>query len=383
MLGLGLAFACLAATGCADEEALTAEERALLETLGPLGDPLPSRSNAVADDADAIELGTWLFFDDGLSKPGTAVGCADCHQPALGWSDDRVTSTSANETQSARHSITLTNLAYNELMFWNGRADSPWAQAYKAWLGVHAIGKAEMVTYLAADPEYLALYEPLFGPLPDPATASEEELDAVLVNCAKAIEAFERTIVSKNSALDRWIAGDESALTAQQLRGARLFVGEGGCVECHSGPNLSDGWFHNLGLAPGSDGNTAAEGLQVTLSDADFNRAGTWSDDPEWGAAKLADLQARVDGAGDALVGAHKTPTLRDVALRPRFGHNGEVTSLRDWIARYRDAPMDEGAVGTPDPAYVPRDLSEGDIDDLVAFMDALTGDPSSADVAF
>jgi len=84
--------------------------------------------------------------------------------------------------------------------------------------------------------------------------------------------------------------------------------------------------------------------------------------------------------AGDALIGAHKTPTLRDVALRPRFGHNGDVDSLEEWISRYSTARVDEGAVGTLDPAYVPRNLSDAEIADLVAFMDALTGDPSSAE---
>lgn len=365
-----------------EAEGLTAEQEAALEQLGPLGPPPSSPSNAVADDAQAVSLGMMLFFDDQYSQAGSNMACVDCHQPNMGWSDDRVTSINVMGGQMARHSQTLTNVAYNQFQFWDGRADSLWAQAYGATVNVHLVDKAALVTRLAGMPEYAAIYDSLFGPLPDPASASADELEAVVVNCGKSIEAFERTIVSRNSPLDRWIAGERDALTDQQLRGAAIFVGKGGCVECHSGPNLSDGWFHNIGLAVAPDGRDAAMGLAALLASA-TNVAGMWSDDPTWGAEQIADVHARVDAAGDALVGAHKTPTLRDVTLRPRFGHTGDIADLRTWIERYRDAKVDEGNIGELDPAYVPRDLSDADIDDLIAFLDALTGDPSSAEIGY
>lgn len=361
-------------------EVLTPEGEAALEQLGPLGPPPSSPSNAVADDAQAVSLGQMLFFDDQYSQAGANMACVDCHQPHMGWSDDRVTSMNVMGGQMARHSQTLTNVAYNQFQFWDGRADSLWSQAYGATVNVHLVDKTALVSHLASMPDYAAIYAALFGPLPDPATATPEQLDAVVVNCGKSIEAFERTIVSRNSALDRWIEGERDALTDQQLRGAAIFVGKGGCDDCHSGPNLTDNWFHNIGLPVASDGRDAAMGLATVLASA-TNVAGTWSDDPAWGAEQIADLQARVDAAGDALVGAHKTPTLRDVTLRPRFGHDGEIADLRTWIERYRDAKVDEGNAGELDPAYVPRDLSDADIDDLIAFLDALTGDPSSAEV--
>jgi cytochrome c peroxidase len=384
-------FGWLVLAGCqADDETISDAQREQLMTLGPLGPVPPSPSNAVADDEGAVELGAYLFNDNALSSTGS-LACIDCHQPALGWSDDAVLSVMANGNDSPRHSQTLTNVAYQPYMFWNGRSDSLWAQAFKAYNAVHGIDKPTVVNYLRATDPYPALYAALFGELPDiealaaDPMVTEEQLaaiiDEVLVNCSKAIEAFERTLNSTNSPLDRWIEGEEGALTEQQKRGAALFVGKGGCIECHSGPNLSDGWFHNIGLAPGTDSNAADAGLAITLGDTALNVAGQWSDDPEWGAEQIAELQQRVSAAGDALIGAHKTPTLRDVALRPRFGHNGEATSLADWIARYSTARVDEGAVGTVDPAYVPRNLSTAEIADLVAFMDALTGDPSSADL--
>ncbi|MFV8751900.1 cytochrome-c peroxidase [Nannocystaceae bacterium ST9] len=365
---------------CVDE-GLSPLEVAKLEELGPLGARPASPSNAVADDERAVALGQGLFFDPELSKVGSGIACVDCHQPKLGWADDLQYSSTATGT-TIRHAQTLTNVAYNQFMFWDGRGDSLWAQAYVVTIGVHAVDKTHLVEHLAQTPAYADLYTELFGALPDPAIADDMAIEQVAVNCGKVLEAYERTLVSKNSALDRWIAGDEDALTDQQLRGAKLFVGEGGCVECHSGPNLSDGWFHNIGLPAASDGRDASVGLNDLLTSAN-NAAGQWSDDPEWGAAQLDEIAARIDAAGDALIGAHKTPTLRDVVLRPRFGHDGRIKDLHTWIARYRDAKVDEGAVGTLDPEYVKRDLSDADIEDLIAFLHALTGDPSSADVGW
>jgi cytochrome c peroxidase len=387
---IGLALGLLALGGCQPDETISDAQREQLMTLGPLEAPPPSRSNAVAEDSAAVELGAWLFNDNELSMTGAQVSCADCHQPALGWSDDRVLSRMANGEDSPRHSQTLTNVAYQPYMFWNGRSDSLWAQAFKAMVAVHGIDKQQIVAYLRSASDYPTLYAEVFGELPDldallaDPNLSEEDLaeivDEVLINCSKALDAFERTLISTNSPLDQWIAGNEDALSEQQKRGAALFVGKGGCIECHSGPNLSDGWFHNIGLALGTDGVSAEAGLAATIADANLNVAGKWSDDPEWGAEQIAELEQRVEAAGDALIGAHKTPTLRDVALRPRFGHNGDIESLAAWIARYSSARVDDGAVGDLDPAYVPRNLSDTEIADLVAFMDALTGDPSSAD---
>lgn len=381
---LGISSA--AASGCQADETITAEQRELLQTLGPLGDLPPSRSNAVADDPDAIDLGEWLFHDKQLSFAGAQMSCIDCHQPPLGWSDDRQLSRMANGNDSPRHSQTLTNVAYQPYMFWNGRSDSLWAQAFKAMIAVHGIGmdKAATVNMLRASADYPDLYAEVFGELPDiealaaDPNIGEEQLaeiiDEVLVNCAKAIEAYERTLISRDSLLDQWIAGSEDALSEAQKRGAALFVGKGGCIECHSGPNLSDGWFHNIGLAPGSDDVSAEEGLAITIADA-LNVAGQWSDDPDWGAARIAELEQRVAAAGNALVGAHKTPTLRDVVQRPRFGHNGDVQTLEEWIARYSTAKIDPGTVGTLDPVYVPRNLSAAEIADLVEFLDALSSE--------
>lgn len=385
---VGLVIGSLAA--CQPDPTISEAQREQLMTLGPLDEVPPSPSNAVANNQAAVELGAWLFNDNNLSLAGTKIACADCHQPALGWSDDRALSPNFLDDDSARHSQTLTNVAYQRFMFWNGKSDSLWAQAFKAIVNVHGIDKQQTIAYLATDEDYPGLYEPVFGPLPNldeliamgtPPDEIDEIIEDVLINCAKSIAAFERTLVSTNSPLDQWIAGDDDALTKQQARGAALFVGKGGCIDCHSGPNLSDGWFHNIGLAPGSDDVTAEAGLALTVADTLLNVAGKHSDDPDWGAAQIADLQQKLTAAGDALVGAHKTPTLRDVALRPRFGHNGQVETLTAWIGRYSTAHVDAGAVGTVDPAYVPRNLSDNDIADLVAFMDALTGNPSSAEV--
>ena len=380
-LGSPAAAALLVLLCSCGDEGLSASERAALEQLGPLGKPPSSPSNAVADDERAVGLGQALFFDPDLSKAGTGIACVDCHQPKMGWSDDLQFSSGA-EGPMARHSQTLTNVAYNQFLFWDGRADSLWSQAYAATTKVHEVDQVYLLGHLGEMADYAQTYTALFGPMPDPLTASEDELQEVVINCGKVIEAYERTLISTNSALDRWIAGDEAALTEQELRGAALFVGKGGCVECHAGPNLSDGWFHNIGLPAASDGRDASVGLADLQANVN-NAAGEWSDDPEWGAAQLAAIAKRVQKAGGALVGAHKTPTLRDVVARPRFGHDGRITDLRTWIERYRDAKVDPGAVGQVDPKYVRRDLDDAEITDLIAFLGALTGDPASTEVGY
>ena len=179
--------------------------------------------------------------------------------------------------------------------------------------------------------------------------------------------------------MDQFIAGDNDALTEQQKRGAELFLGKGGCVECHSGPNFTDDGYHNLGLGGTRAG--ADVGIDSMLT-AGFRPDGDYSDDPIAGAEVMDEARALLESEGDALVYAFKTPTLRDVALRPRFGHLGAAISLEGWIQRYSTAARDDDAQGTLDPAYAePKNLTDSEIDDLVAFLKALSGSPDSSQV--
>ncbi len=392
-IGVALTGLLMVCAGCDEpapepsDELLSAEEAAELRAaIGELG-PLPeSRSNAVADDARAVELGRELFYDAELSAEGSGISCAGCHLAELGWSDPRALSLNAEGGPSDAHAQTLTNVAYQEWMFWNGRADSLWAQARGAMIGVHKITPAALTQRLLDVEDYRAAYEELFPAHPLPADPEAEDEDALMrhvVNAAKAIEAFERTIVSRDAPIDRWVAGDEEALSEAQERGAKVFL-RAGCLGCHGGPNFSDGWFHNVGVglpdvkpigAPdGEIDQAGADAGLVAALGSEFSTAGVYSDDPAWGQARLDTLASRVEAEGASLEGAFKTPSLRDVTLRPLFGRLGRVERLRDWVTRYTDARVDEDHAGELDPLYVPAALTDDQVDDLLLFLEALSG---------
>jgi cytochrome c peroxidase len=182
---------------------------------------------------------------------------------------------------------------------------------------------------LKAVPGYVAGFKEVFGTPPTPE------------GIAKAIAAFERTVVSTDSAYDKFARGDKAALDPAALRGLGIFEGKGRCVSCHRGANFTDGSFHNVGIGF-KDGKLADEG-----------RFGVTKD------------------PGD--MGAFKTPGLRSVALAPPFFHDGSVKTLEEAVAA-----MAGGGVANPslDPMLAPRNLTAAEKADLTALLKALTGAP-------
>lgn len=388
---VGLA-ACRDPAGAGDD-ALDEQERALLRRLGPLPPRPPSPTNAVADDPRAQALGHRLFFDPRMSADGQ-VSCASCHLGEAGLSDPEPLSEGAFGRRGARHASTLINAAYNRFQFWDGRADSLWAQPIQA-IENEVEGdftRCELVHFVAE--HHAAEYEALFGPLPPlqdvpararPGDAAWEALspglrdaiDRVAANVGKALEAHVRRLVSRGSALDAWIEGDEDALGPAARRGARIFVRDelGRCIACHDGPNLTDDTFHNLGLhqpeGPLDPGRVA--GAQALLDDR-FNGVGPFSDDVAAGEERLRGVAALPRHEG-----AFKTTTLRDVTLHPPYGHLGSVPTLREWIelhGRGFEEPGGSRFAGTREGTIRPFALAEGDVDDLLAFLEALEGEP-------
>lgn len=377
---------------------LDPQDRARLMRLGPLPPVPPSPTNAVADDPRARALGQRLFFDARMSADGE-VSCATCHQGDRGLSDPEPLSQGAFGRRGGRHASTLVNAAYNRFQFWDGRADSLWAQPIQAIENEREgdFTRCEVVHFMAAS--YRAEYEALFGPLPaldeipararpgdaawealDPAV--QDEIDRVAANVGKAIEAHVRRLVSRGSALDAWIEGDEDALSPEQRRGARLFVREdlGRCINCHDGPNLTDDTFHNLGLhqAQGEPDPGRIEGVMMLL-DGRLNGIGPFSDDVEAGQQGLRGVSAQPH-----LLGAFKTPTLRDVTGHPPYGHDGSVPTLRGWIEQHgRGFEVDGGSrfAGEREGTIRPVALSDEDVDDLLAFLGALEGEPIPAEL--
>lgn len=326
-----------------------------------------SPTNAYADDPEAAAFGQALFFDRRMSAD-EQIACVSCHAPENAFADPRAFSLGAFDRVGNRHAPSLMNVAFNQFQLWDGRADTLWAQPIKA-IEAEPEGdftRTEVAHFIAR--AYATEYSAIFGPLPDlshlPARAkpgdaawaamSDADQDAVnriAANIGKAIEAYERKLLCVDTEFDRYMAG-EGELSVLAFEGARIFLEDrgAGCVDCHSGPNLTDGRFHNLGLDhPGAPDQGRAEGVAALLDDP-FNGVGQFSDDPTAGALVLADL-----AMGDRRdVGAFKTPGLRGVGQRDRFGHLGHETNLARWI----DDVYDRGGRGGRGGANFAGELS-------------------------
>lgn len=290
----------------------------------PLG--LQAQAAYVPDDnpstPEKIALGKQFFWDKRWSKSGT-VACVDCHRPQNGWSDPRPFSINFAGQPTPRHSPTIVNRLFSDRQLWTGLRASLEEQAR------HDSNRSDetIVQRLGAIPEYQAQFRKVFG--------TELNPDGV----AKAIASYVRTIVSGNSPYDRFRAGDRRALSAAAQRGLALFEGKGQCVRCHAGFNFTDEGYRNIGV--GMD-------------------------------KEKPDLGRFIVTKNEADRGAFKTPTLRDVARRRPYMHDGSLATLEDVVAFY-----DRGGVKNPWLASEvrPLDLTAQEQSDLVAFLQALTGE--------
>jgi cytochrome c peroxidase len=266
-----------------------------------------------------------LFFDPRLSG-ANYISCASCHNPALSWGDGLPRGIGHGMTILGRRTPTVLNLAWADLLMWDGR---------KASLEEQALGPmstpAEMNQELAKLPEKLTAID---GYRQRFAAVFPGEVITV-ANAAKAIATYERTIVSGTAPFDRWIGGDETAISDSAKRGFVVFNTKANCSACHSGWNFTDNSFRDIGLA-----------------DADIGRG------------KILDLPS--------MQHAFKTPTLRDVERRIPYMHDGSVPTLLAVVDQY-----DRGGVQRPSLSeeVKPLHLTESEKTDLVNFMLTLTGE--------
>ncbi len=400
-----------------DEDAFfDAEEReTILAWLGPLPDaPAPDPSNAFADDPAAAELGHKLFFESDYSETGD-IACSTCHDPAAAFDESRSTNTSEGLSFTDRSSMSVLNGAYAEAaeetapwQFWDGRADSQWAQALQPPESPVEMGGTRVRVALVVQSKYRDEYEAVFGPLPTlhddngdplapedalPGTPQWDELPAstqdafteVYVNFGKAIAAYERLLVSRNSRFDIFWeelaagATDSDTLTEAEKAGLRVFIGKGRCLGCHSGPNFTDGQFHNtavpqIGEHVGEMDEGRAVGVERALSDP-FNCRGPWSDHPD----KPSCAVGRLEGA-QGEQGAFKTSSLREIAGRAPYMHTGSVATLEQVIQHYDMGGASPGLfAGTRDELMRPIGLASPERQALLAFLRALDGEPLPA----
>jgi cytochrome c peroxidase len=269
-----------------------------------------------------VALGRRLFFDTRLSGDGR-LSCASCHDPRKRFSDGRTVAVGRNQVRLKRNTPALLNLEARGPYFWDGRAPTLEEQALLPLTDPNELAK-ELPTLereLAADPEYAARFQEAFG-----------SLGITRFTIASALATFERTLVSAGSRYDRYLEGDTSALTEEEVRGLRVFSGKGECTTCHGGPLLTDNMFHNVGVAGDDPGR------------------------PEAGAAPRATF---------------KTPSLRDVARTAPYFHDGSAATLEAVIEHYARGG-DPRAKGTHD--IHPIDLSASEKRELAAFLRSLDG---------
>lgn len=350
-----------------------------------------SQTNAFADDPRAAALGQRLFFDRGLSSDGT-VACVSCHDPAHGFSDPKARSVGVRGQKGDRHSMPVTAAVLHPYLLWDGKADSAWSQPLKALENPKEMDFTRVEVARRVLDVYRAEYEAVYGPLPDlsaaparamPGSESWEQMpeplrdgvQRVFANVGKSIEAYERKLICADTRFDQWVRGEIQLSDAEQ-EGANTFRREG-CDRCHSGPSLSDGAFHNIGLPSPDRGR--AQGAPALLSDP-FNGAGPYSDDPAAGLVKLA----FVSGEGSQ-EGAFRTASLRGVGQRTFFGHAAHQASLREFVLDvYRGRGRGNGraaTVGALDPQLDGVNVRDGEVGDLIAFLSMLDCPPPAPEL--
>lgn len=327
----------------------------LTRTQVPAAPPL-DRSNAAGQNSAAAALGGILFFDPGLSRSGD-LSCASCHQPARALSDGRARALGADEGHRRTPSVALAS--HGRWQFWDGRADSLWAQALapieaEAELAGSRVAVARRVLSHYRD-EYQAAFPDAV--LPDPATwprhgkpgvsafdaLSPDVQDAitqVFVDTGKAIAAWERTLRVKPNRFDAYLAGDTETLSPAERYGLHVFVRQG-CMQCHWGPRLTDDAFHAVALSTprslrGPEDSGRAGGLRRWAS-AEFRRDGRWSDERRT-------LEAGAFSRLDELRHQFKTPALRGVADASHWGHAGQFDQLAGVTEAYGMPPLDPRA---------------------------------------
>lgn len=303
--------------------------------------PLPARPTI---DPAKVALGRQLFFDARLSGSGQ-IPCAHCHDPDLAWGDGRRHPFGHDRTEGNRNSPTLLNTGWQRHFFWDGRAPTLAAQAITAMTSPTEMNAdpATVLQTLQDIPQYREQFRRLY------------QSDTVtLGSVGDALADFVATLTSRPSAFDRFLAGQQDALTDQQLTGLHLFRTKARCLNCHNGPLLSDEQFHNIGM--------------------------------HYYGRKYEDLGRFHISKRQADVGAFKTPGLRDVTLTGPWMHNGMMISLRGVLNFYnrggfqpRPKPGQENdpTFSQLSPLVKPLQLNREETDALLAFLDSLSTRPT------
>jgi cytochrome c peroxidase len=338
----------------------------------PLGLPDVPIPEGNPQTAEKIALGARLFNDVRFSSTGE-VSCATCHVAATAFTDSPLrVSEGIEKLTGTRNAPTVVNAAFNETQFWDGRSPSLEDQALHPFLNPVEMGLPShdpILGIVRDDESYARAFKSVFG-----VKAEAISMDEV----TKAIAAFERTEIAGNSPFDRWyFGGEKDAISEEAVRGFGVFLGNGRCVSCHTIEQdfalFTDHQFHNVGIGINDIQEKVPElarafqiaknqGLDVdvaVLSDADTSHLGRFAVDDQLSS-----------------MGAFKTSTLRNIAVTAPYMHDGSLMTLQEVVEHYNNGGVSKE--GEPINPFLgggirPLNLTEQEIEELVAFMETLT----------
>ncbi len=310
--------------------ALSADEARAVLALGPwpvavARDP----GNRVSGNPRAIELGRQLFRDPRMSPVGY-IACVTCHQPDRAFTD--IKARAHGLADLPRNTPALANLQLQRWYGWGGGSDSLWMASIKPILDAREFdGNAQLVRRLfVREPELAACYRSVFG-----VSALRGDAQRTVVNVGKALAAFVETLVTARTPFDEFrdalVRGDgagAAAYPAEALRGLKVFVGSGGCVSCHGGPNFSDGEFHPGVAADAALPDSGRLGDARALQASAFNLASASNDD----ATRRNAGATRRLVVHEGLSGRFRTPSLRNAGVTAPYFHNGRTDRLVDAV---------------------------------------------------
>ena len=372
------------------DELFSADQWDLIRGMKLVAAPPADPTNAYGDLPAAAALGKKLFFDVALTPSGK-VSCATCHAQAKAFTDGAAQSTGLEKVNRNAPPVALA--AHARWQFWDGRADTLWAQALGPFEDGKEMGSSRLFIAKQIAARYAAEYDAVFGathPRPDlsalpdsgkPGDAAfdglpKETRDAVTrvyVNVGKAVAAFERSLRVKPNALDRYADGDLTALTAEQKKGLLTYF-RVGCAQCHFGPRLTNDAFHVIRFPTGRQDGTADKGrldVLAGLAQREFVATSTWSDAPQAAKALVFDPAAM-----PSMLGAFKTPTLRGLPQTAPYGHGGTLAELLDVARHYGQRglePTSPLAAGVTEEWV--GNFDHGAQRELVPFLEVLQGE--------
>ncbi|MGZ8947055.1 MAG: cytochrome-c peroxidase [Methylococcaceae bacterium] len=318
-----------------------------------------------------IELGDKLFHDKRFSVDGT-VSCAKCHEDKLAFTDNLTVSVGHSGLTGTRNAPTVLNSAFNKSQFLDGREPDLEGQSKQPLINPveHGLANYEpLLKIIGTDPYYPSAFKSVFG-----ISSDEVTIDHI----AKAIASFERTLVSGNSPFDRYYFKRQTdAMTEAQVRGFNLFIGQGRCVSCHTIEQdqalFTDGRFHNIGVGINQ---IQQDVPRLTKAFLEAKAKGGNVDVMVLSDKKSSELGRFAVTDELSEIGAFKTPTLRNIELTAPYMHDGSMKTLKDVMIHYNNGGVTKADDRVNDflsGGIRPLNLTDAQLEDLVAFMKALT----------